>query len=171
MKAGSGLDTRWMVLFASLAGGVAIIFALSLAAITSPARLEPRLGDLEAGAQKLGRVDRHDRGLAQYPTDAVCSRGTAAQGNELRSSLKALVAAQSLALDNLSVGPDDQTPLSETLSAIRVRIQVSGSYEGAVAMLQSLSQMRPTVFVETFDLTSKTTSVSLSLSGRVFCGE
>jgi hypothetical protein len=49
------------------------------------------------------------------------------------------------------------------------RFQASGSYESALMAMDQLAKRRPQVFADTVDLTSKTSSVTLVFSGRVFC--
>ncbi|TAJ28694.1 GspMb/PilO family protein, partial [Bosea sp. (in: a-proteobacteria)] len=107
------------------------------------------------------------RGTNVFSPDAVCGRPTEVEANALQQELATYGARLNLRLSGLTIAPEVTT--TEGLAAIRLRFQASGSYESALLALDQLAKRRPQVFADSVDLTSKTSSVTLVFSGRLFC--
>lgn len=152
----------------ALVAGAAVVgaaaMAATLVAVARPSRFDARLAAVEAGldaaARRIG-----PRGAGLSPGD-VCRLAPAAAVAKVRADLTAAASAGRLAVEEASVAP-----LAGTggLTPYEVRLVAKGPYEGVAATLAALTVARPAVFVETADLSSNVSSVTLQLKGRVFC--
>lgn len=157
-----------MAYAAAVATAFAIAMNLLASALSTPTRFRDRLTALQEKTDSLRRVLRPHAEPSPYPSNAVCSSGGAEQ-QRLRNALTGQADATKMILSGLEIGPDDQAALGETLFPLRLRFQAQGSYEAALAMMQTLARERPVIFADAVDLTSKTSSVTLKFSGRIFC--
>jgi hypothetical protein len=163
------VNVRQAVLAVGVAAASALAMSLILAGASSPPDFRARLAALETQAQQTSELMRPLPAGSLYPADALCGRDTAAAARKLHDGLSAAVAQASLTLDSLEVRPDLDTSEPATLKPLRVRLSATGPYEGVVMLLATLSRQRPDVFADGVDLTGKTSNVTMSFSGRVFC--
>lgn len=103
----------------------------------------------------------------RFPADALCSLSNGGASERVGAQVKALAADAQF--DHLDVQVSPTRERSGELIPLVVHVSGSGSYEGTLGLLQRLSTLRPMLFVDTLDLASKTSFVTFTLSGRVFC--
>lgn len=146
----------------------ALVGSAGLAILAAPPDFDERMDALE---MRKREVQRSFTRLGAAPADAdrvLCRQTTAQLSQELRAALTTHATQAGLSLSGVEIGPDGSV-LGETLVPVRVRFEVEGAYDGVIGSLDLLGQLRPSIFVDTVDLTSKSTGVTLSLTGRVFC--
>lgn len=158
--------SRGAALAAVAGAAAALAFGLGLTAISRPANLAERLDGLETKADEAGRILRARRDLDVSP-DAVCTRDPGEQAAALRTLLSQVTAQQNLEVGSMEVSPD--APERSGMVPVRVRFEVTGGYDASLTALEALSRARPQIFVDAVDLASKTSSVTLTFTGRVFC--
>jgi hypothetical protein len=163
------LNGRDAVLAVGVAAASALAMSLVLSAASAPPDFRARLAALASQARLTGDLMRSLPAANPYPADAFCGRDTADAIRRLRDKLSAAAAETNLTLDGLEVRPDLETPGPSTLKPLRLRFFATGSYENVVMLLAVLSRQRPEVFADAVDMTSKTSNVSMSFSGRAFC--
>lgn len=154
---------------AALATACAVAMSLLLTGLSSPPDFQQHIAALEqkiAGARQVLRPHLEGSG---YGADAVCKKALGQEVQLLRKDVVAQADAAKLMVSGLDIAPDNQTSLGETLAPLRLKLQAEGSYEGALSLMAGLARERPMIFVDTVDLGSKTSSVTLKLSGRVYC--
>jgi hypothetical protein len=152
---------------ATLAGGLAALLAATgLAALARPADSAARQAALEVKLDRLQRLERAPVGGLVYPKGAVCRdgamRGAAVVEQKLRAGLG------QAKLMRLSLEPEPAT-LDAAPTAVVLRFETEGSYEDATALMSLLDTVRPVIFVDTVDLETRTSAVSLQFSGRFYC--
>lgn len=127
-----------------------------------------RFAAVEAKASEAERLFRPGRAEVRRGLDAVCTRAPQDEAADLRASL-----ASSAAQGQMEMGVIDARPEAAEegarLTPVRLRFEATGSYEAAVLLLDMLGRRRPEIFVDAVDLTAKTSNVTLTFSGRVFC--
>jgi hypothetical protein len=155
---------------ALVAGGLAAVAAAAavfgMLSITKPGHFDARVADLQGKVDSARRMMPAVATRAFAPT-ALCSAAPQAAADKLSADLK--TAAHSLQLNNVDVQVSPQREVDGGLVPLTVRFNASGQYTAMLAVLQKLSGLRPVLFVDTVDLTSKTSFVTFSLSGRVLC--
>lgn len=151
---------------AIVGGAMAIVAATGLSALARPADRAARLAELE---RKLDRIETLQRGAADggptYPRGAICREGVGRGADLVEQKLRAQLGQAKLT----TIAFEPSTPVGESLLAVDFRFETMGSYEDAVGLLRGLDATRPTLFVDTVDLVSKTSAVSLRLSGHFYC--
>jgi hypothetical protein len=153
----------------AVAAGSALLMAFILASAGSPSGFRGRLQQLETQARQTQDLLRPKPSDDLYPADAICQGDPTMIGKAFRNSLTTFAAQASLNLETLDVGVEPPTSDPSALTPVRLRFTATGPYEGAIMFLQSLSRQRPEIFADAVDLTSKTSNVTISFSGRVFC--
>jgi hypothetical protein len=148
---------------------VAVVTSAELAALARPSGYEVRIAAATQNAERLRRLLAGDPTTGPFGWDAICRQTPDREVQQLRKDIAVQADAAKLTVGGLEVGPDYQEALGDTLSPLRVRLEAQGPYQGAVSLLAVLAQSRPTLFVDSVDLTSRTSSVTLKLSGRVYC--
>ncbi|MFZ3004788.1 MAG: hypothetical protein WA047_01345 [Phenylobacterium sp.] len=157
---------REAAIAAGLALAAALVLGVTLTALSTPKDFKSRLSTVEQQTVETRGMLRA-RGTSLFSPDAVCNRSAEAEANALREELATYGARLNLRLSGLSAAPEVTT--TDGLAGVRLRFQASGSYESALMALDQLAKRRPQVFADTVDLTSKTSSVTLVFSGRLFC--
>ena len=151
---------------AIIGGAVAIVTATGLSALARPANRAARLAELD---RKLDRIETLQRGAtdsrASYPRGAVCREGVGRGAEVVEQKVRAQLGQAKLA----AIAFEPSTPVGESLLAVNFRFETVGSYEDATTLLRGLDAARPTLFVDTVDLVSKTSAVSLRFSGHFYC--
>lgn len=150
--------------------GCALGLGLLLAAIASPKPVETRAKALEAEAVTIARLMQPGRGDTTLPPGTICATAPEQQAQDLRAQLTAFATARQLGLTAIDVRVEPAADPRAKVTPIRLRFEASGPYDGAIEMLRLLAANRPSVFADTVDLSSQTSSVTLSFSGRLFCG-
>ena len=155
-----------------IAGGVAAVsaagFSFLLKAVATPRDFEVRAAAVEEGIEGVRRAIGRRVGDDQLGAGAICKIPLSEQSQALRTVLTSHAEQHRLKLSGMEVAPDVSV-LGETLVQGRLRFRVEGDYETTVATLDMLNQARPKIFAETVELTSGSSSVTLSFSGKFFC--
>lgn len=147
----------------------ALVFGVVLASLSTPKDFEARVAALQGQADRGASLLKPPRERSSYGVDALCTRDPNQQAQMLHELVTAQATQASLVLDALETRMEP-ADASERLIPVRLRFSVTGSYDGAVGLLALLSRERPQLFVDSLDLTPKVSNVTLSVSGRVFCG-
>jgi hypothetical protein len=151
-------------------GGAALVLGVALSAIATPHDFQSRtaaLGERATRAESLLRPVR-DRGA--FGVEALCTRDAIEQAKQLHEVVTSEATNAGLVIDSLETRLEPAPEISERVMPVRLRVSVTGSYEAAVGLAALLSRERPQVFVDSLDLVPKVSNVTLSLSGRVYCG-
>ena len=151
-----------------IAASAALVFCWGLAAIARPVDLKARVAMLEAQAEQTQALLRRRGGTADYPAGAICPGLSPAQLEPVRQRLRASLAGANLSIGKISVARSS-APSFEAISPIAVQFETNGAYEATLLMLDNLSRQTPLLYVDTVDLRSRTDSVNLQLSGRIYC--
>lgn len=154
----------------AIAGGIAlcaaVVMGVALPSLSAPKDFHPRLEALETGAAEVRRLSRTGRGAKPMRASAVCAdAGEAA--SQLRQTLSQDAAQLKLDISRVDVAPAGEE--TGGLAVLDIRFEAGGGYDAALAMLERLDRLQPQIFADTVDLTSRTSSVTISFSGRAFC--
>jgi len=159
------------IAFALGAGAAAaVVFAVLLTSLSAPKDFDDRIATLTDQTTRAEAMLRPVRDRGRYGPEALCTRDATEQARILRDLVSAQTTQGALVLDSLETRIEPAPDLSTRVTPVRLRLSVTGSYEGAVGLLALLARERPQLFVDSLDLTPKVSNVTLSLSGRVFCG-
>jgi len=159
------------IAFALGAGAAAaLIFAVVLSGLSTPKDFDARLAALDAQTTRAEGMLRPVRDRGRFSIDALCARAPAEEATLLRDLVSAHATQAALSLDSLESRLETLPDADARLAPVRLRFSVTGSYEGAVGLLALVARERPQLFVDSLDLTPKVSNVTLSFSGRVFCG-
>lgn len=168
MKTGRTIAPQDVLAAAGTATLASIVSWILLCVLATPHDFSERtaaLSNRAAAARKLIAATPADGSI-----DAVCQRTVGAEVDAQKRALAALATQSGFQLAGVEVAAEGANSGGRSaLAAVRLEFAGSGSYEAAMQMLDALSRSRPQVFVDTLDLTSKTSSVDLKFSGRVFC--
>ena len=168
------MSARKPALASAVAGvGVALVCAVLsaavLAAVARPRDFGLRLAKVEADAASAERL-LHKRDLPQaLPADGVCPSLSPEAAQRLRSDLARVGEAFRLEHIVVEVAPEPPARGSDPLAALRIRLEASGQYDAALGALSRLEDVRPIVFIDSADIASKTSFVTLAVSGRAYC--
>lgn len=157
--------------FAVGAGAAAaLIFALVLASLSTPKDFDSRLAALDDQASRAEALLRPVRDRGRFSIAALCTRAANDEARALGELVTAEATRAALVLDSLETRLEVAPDPDGRVTPVRLRFAVTGSYEGAVGLLALVARERPQLFVDSLDLTPKVSNVTLSVSGRVFCG-
>ncbi|HLZ77174.1 hypothetical protein [Phenylobacterium sp.] len=157
-----------------LAGGAAIALvcaltgAVALMSLAKPGHFDTRMAAVERDAGLAAKLLRQRTPTQGLTADATCSSALPAEAERLRAQLFALASVFPLQNVSIEVTQEPQARLG-VLAPLRLRLSGAGSYEAALTALGRLGAVRPLVFIDSVDLSSKTSFVTFSISGRVFC--
>lgn len=151
---------------AMIGGALAVAAAAGLSALARPADRAARLASVE---RKLDRLEALQRGGARggpvYPRGAICREGVGPGAELVARKVRAELGQATLR----TIVFEPSKPVGESLMVVNFRFETLSSYEDATALLRGLNGVRPTLFVDTVDLISKTSAVSLQFSGHFYC--
>lgn len=151
---------------ALIAGLCAVGACAALSVLSAPADWKVRKAAVQA---KLERIRTLEAAAGSRPAQ---HRRTVCRSPEtidrLPEDLRGLATKRGLTLDAVAVGPPGATA-NQALSSATVKISAHGSYEGALGLLEDLSNYQPTMFADTIDLQSRTSAVDLKFAGQVYC--
>jgi hypothetical protein len=169
MRTQRPIDVNTTVTAVTIAVFVALIVYLTLAMISRPSRLTPRLAEAAARADEAAGLTAASRGLALFPAGTVCAEAPAPAGHALEQRLRAAASVAGVTLGAVSTAPSAGDEALGGLTQFTFHVDASGRYEAVLAMLGMLDGVGPKLFIDTADLKSKTPMVALKLSGREFC--
>jgi hypothetical protein len=163
----SGLRFAPVIAAAAVALSAAVVSVVALPTLAEPEDFDARLAAAESNAERAAAVLRQKDLAPAFPEGALCAGSLAAGAEALKGQLSAL--AQAARLQNVSIEVAPAASRGGALAPLAMRLEASGPYDGALAAIQQLSALRPLVFVDAVDLGSKTSFVTLSISGRAYC--
>lgn len=151
---------------AVLGGVVAVAAATGLAALARPVDRAARLAELDRKLDRIEALQKSASGAPAFPRGAVCRDGGMGGAGVVEQTVRAGLGQARL----VRIAFDPAAPIDGAgLSVVGFRFETLGSYEDAMTLLGGLAAARPTLFADTMDLTSKTSAVSLQVSGRFYC--
>lgn len=146
----------------------ALVFALLAASLARPEGYAERVAALDQKVAEIERLARKARGDRSTRAGQICVGPASAQADALRSQIQDNAGQLQLDLTVVEVAASGDGG-ANALETLRVRFEAAGSYEAAFGLLERLQRLQPQIFADTVDVTSKTTSVTLSFTGRAFC--
>jgi hypothetical protein len=162
----SAFATSTAMAMAAVALASAVLAGVLVTVLSRPTDFTDRLAVLTSRTELAERMTQRNRGGAEEPL-GTCAAGPAAQIQALKDEIAASATRLSLQSGPVEARVADLT--EKGVTPIGLKLEVSGSYQSAMSLLDTLSARRPILFVDTIDLVSKTSNVTLSLQGRVFC--
>ncbi len=153
-------------LYAWAAIAAAICVSLILLQLGRAANSGQRLAALEQSVAAMARESAAKGNASAFPDHAVCAH-TLYPG--FRDQLDRSLATSGIQVVALDIGGARRGGESAPLDAYPVHLVAKGSYESAVSALSILGHAHPAILVDHFSLRNQTSSVSLTLEGRVFC--
>lgn len=146
---------------------VGLFFTLS--AVAKPAQFKARMTALEAQADLIDRLNKAPGDARAYSAQAVCPSASPEAIEALRQRFSTEAGRASVALSNNVVSPEEAASTDAQLTPLVFEIEGEGAYGGVIGLLSGLAKSQPEVFIDTLDLKSKTATVTLKLSGHMFC--
>lgn len=140
----------------------------ALSALSTPSRLRGRVEALEASIERTQGILSRPRDPAHYLSAPLCHARAAEAGNIVRQEISAAAKASGLAAPTVTMSPNVEDLASQTFP-VMFTVDVTDRYDLVLGFLGRLAQSEPEVFADSLDLTSKTSAVSLKLTGRVEC--
>lgn len=164
----SSIRTGEWALAVVVAAGVAVAAALGLGALSRPSDLDGRLAAVRQDAEDAQQLFRR-RSASAAPADAICRGAPATGAAKLKDALAAASSASGVTKPLIEVRPGPPGPSENKLSGLTLHIEAEGGYEAALDLLARLSDIRPVVFVDTVDIRSSNSFVTIAISGRAYC--
>jgi hypothetical protein len=131
---------------------------------------EKRIAALEQSVAAMARESAAKGNAGAFPDHAVCAHSLYPG---FRDQLDRSLATSGIQVVALDIGgasrANAETRENAPLDAYPVHLVAKGSYESAVSALSILGHAHPAILVDHFALRNQTSSVSLTLEGRVFC--
>lgn len=168
MKAFGQFRPPEIVVAMAVAISCTIGVVMGLHGMAKPIGFDQRMAGVEQDLDQVSQILGRRGATTAFPADAICVATTSSSEAE-KLRLRIMQAATLSGLDQTTVTVSPQDAGSARLIPLRVRIDASGSYPAAINTINRLSLVRPTLFLDTVDLNSKTSIVNLTISGRVFC--
>jgi hypothetical protein len=150
--------------------GAALLLGLGLASLATPPDFEARTTRIAEQAEQAEALLRPVRDRGPFGGESLCVGAADGEAGRLDAQLRGYAGRLGLSLEAMEIRPEPVGDLESRVTPVRLRFTASGPYEGVVGLLALLGNQRPQVFVDSLDLTPKVSVVSLSMSGRVFCG-
>ena len=160
------LETSTALAMAGVALASAVLTGALVTVLSKPADFEDRMAVLTARTDLAEHMTQRNLGGAAEPLGA-CASGPSGQMQALKDEIVADATRLSLRAAPIEARLADLS--ARGVTPVGLKVEVSGSYQGAMSLLDALSARRPMVFVDTIDLVSKTSNVTLTIQGRVFC--
>ena len=141
----------------------------ALSALSTPQHFGSRLADAEARITRAQSLANQPHDASVYLRHALC-RGSPDQVADMVRMEVARAAEQArVTAPQVVVTPVDAQGGEAGAYPVMFTVETMDRYDLVLAFLGRLSQAEPQVFADTLDLTSKTSAVSLKLTGRVLC--
>lgn len=169
MKSRNTVDTNAVIMVMTVGAVIAVLFYLALSAIARPNGFPGRMESLEAGIAHTEELFKAGEAPSTYPAGAVCAQGVDAQVPTLKARVQSAAQAAGVTLASVGAAPATAGQDGMTLNTVSLQFQANGRYDQMMSLLASLANSSPSIFVDTADLVSKTSSADLKFQGRVFC--
>jgi len=164
----TALNTQNAMVAAGLALAGAVTMGVLLASLSAPPHFRARVAALKQQADEASRLLRPARMDGAAGVGSVCARA-GEQPEALRKDLADYASQLGLQLSGVDIVTEPDVGAHEALTPLQLRFEATGGYDGALGLLDLLSRRQPDVFVETVDLTSNVSSVTIAFSGHVYC--
>lgn len=168
MKRSKTITARDLLIPGAIAAGAATGFAVVLSMIATPGDLSERASNVSTRADAL----QHDFGSARSPQPAdlrrVCFTPVERAKYDLQSAIANAAGPQGVTISDFRASADP-TIVSGAIQPVVFHFAATGPYDGVVGILRRLAANKSEVFVDSADLVSNTTNVTLSFTGRLFC--
>ena len=163
------IDVRLALAAVTSVAVVAALWAALLGAVSQPKDLKARLAAVDARLNQAERLT-HARGDASAYADGTVCADVGRGADALKRRVETGAAAASVSLTSLAVTPASAADATGQLSPVRLELQASGKHEAVLALLGTLDQDHPAIFIDTADLKPQAGGgVTLKLNGRVLC--
>ncbi len=166
-RRGPGAPAITLAIFAALTGG-ALVFAV-LWSMARPPHMRARLDRLEAAIQQVQSRARQPMTGSVYLAHALCRSPPATAAELVRTELVRAAVGARLNSAQVILAPTTMADASERTFPVLFTVQATDRYDLVLGFLQKLAAAEPQVFADTIDLASRTSAVSLKLTGRVVC--
>lgn len=167
-KARDPVDFNQIMLPVTATAATAVLVVIALSTLARPSGFSGRMGDLEDSVTASEQSLKAGSGLS-YAPGSVCDRTQVEEADAIKARLQAAAQSAGVTLTSLNAAAGPQGQGGVTLSPVTLQVQANGRYDQVMTLLTDLANDRPTIFIDTADLVSKTSSVDLKLEGRVFC--
>ena len=157
-----------------IGGAVAAAVAAAMAAfavlsgLSTPPRLEHRIDAVEANIERTRAVFGRPREPSHYLVDPLCHASPSNAADLVRAELTRTASQAGLAAPSVTVAGGSADPANQTYP-VMFTVDATDRYDLVLGFLDRLAQSEPEVFADSVDLVSKTSAVSLKLTGRVEC--
>ncbi|PXA95304.1 hypothetical protein DMC25_00945 [Caulobacter sp. D4A] len=151
------------------AASLALVTAWGLAGLARPAELDARLHAVDVMQQRTAKLLAGRSGRSVYSPQAVCPSTSAADLGALRERLGAVAAASGLGHVRIEATADEAA-FDDPLSPIQFKLEASGSYAGAIGLLNVLQRGPVLAYADAVDLYAEdAATVRIALKGRFYC--
>ena len=164
------LPDTTLIATAALFGVVALCGSFwMLTMLSRPSELNGRIGVIESDMRQADGVLRRTADTSHYLPNPLCRTGPSLAGDLVRTELAHAARDAGLGAPSITMIPlGSQDPTSQTFP-VTFSVEATGRYDLVLSFLGRLAQSEPEVFADSIDLASKTSAVSLKLTGRVIC--
>lgn len=153
------------------ASGLAMVVAAAVAAglsmVAKPSDYRERLAAVERSTDEAAGLLRQRRAGQAFGKGAVCVGDPEAAAERLRAELTG--AAASARLEHPSVAVTAKPASGQAIAPLLIRVEAAGGYDAALTAIDRLSAVRPVMFIDSIDIVSKTSFVTLAITGRAYC--
>lgn len=147
----------------------AIVFGVTLAALGAPKGLTKDLAAVTAEADQAAGLTRRVRSRSGLERGQVCARAPSEEAQALQASLAQQMSQLRLTPASLEVQPQGNGE-GARIAPVLMRFEATGAYGDVVSLLDAMAGAQPRIYADAVDLTAGAATVTLTFSGRVFCG-
>jgi len=162
--------TRKIALY--LLGGVlcAIVAGTGLSMLSKPADFDARMAVIEARTREAELLAKAVTGSdRKFAAGAVCPELSDVQLDLFKQSLSTMAAQTGVALSSVTLLPAEPSGASEALTPVGISLGGSGAYQPVLQFLDLAAKSHPDIFVDELDLSFQNFTVTLSMTGKVYC--
>ena len=163
------LDANLAVPAVTLAALAGVIFFTILILVARPSGFSARVAQVTADQENIDALRQGSAEPMRFPAKAVCTEPAASAAETLRRRVQSDATAVNVAVGPVAATPGPADQAAGGLSPVAVQFEATGSYDGVLGLLGQLSKQQPEVFVDSVDLQSKISVVTLKLGGRIYC--
>lgn len=153
--------------FTGLVAALATYWILS--ALSTPPRLKARMDLIETGIGQVEASARRPSISNVYLHHALCHGPSSAAQEVVRTELSNAASEAGLSGAQIALTPASEADMSQRAYPVLFDVEATDRYDLVLGYLQRLASAEPQIFADTIDLTSKTSAVSLKITGRVLC--
>jgi hypothetical protein len=169
MSRGRRLDLNLAVPAVTLAALTGVVFFTALIIVARPSGFSARTAEVAADQAAAASLSHGSPAPLAFPAKAVCSEPVAIAAEALRRRVQADAAAVNVAVDPVALTPGPADHGAGSLAPVAVQFEATGAYDAVLGLLGRMSRQQPQVFIDSLDLQSKLSVVTLKLGGRIYC--